>query len=176
MIRLAKEEDIPQIAGIYDRILDRQEEGGPSTGWQRGIYPTADTAREALALGELYVLEEAGLITAAARINQEQVDVYAQCPWKYAAPPDRVLVLHTLVVDPAAAGKGCGTRFVRFYEALALEKGCPCLRMDTNEVNTSARKLYRRLGYREAAILPCTFNGISGVNLVCLEKYLMETR
>ena len=165
MLRLAEEKDIPQIAGIYDRILDRQEEGGPSTGWQRGVYPTADTAREALALGELYVLEEAGLITAAARINQEQVDVYAQCPWKYA-----------LVVDPAAAGKGCGTQFVRFYEALALEKDCPCLRMDTNEVNASARALYRRLGYREAAILPCTFNGISGVNLVCLEKHLMETR
>lgn len=176
MIRLAKEEDIPQITGIYDRILDRQEKGGPSTGWQRGVYPTADTAREALALGELYVLEEDGVITAAARINQEQVDVYAQCPWKYTAPPDRVLVLHTLVVDPEAAGRGCGTRFVHFYEALAQEKGCPCLRMDTNEINASARGLYRRLGYREAAILPCTFNGISGVNLVCLEKHLMETR
>ena len=35
--------------------------------------------------------------------------------------------------------------------------------------------LYERmlaLGYREAAILPCTFNGISGVDLVMLEKSL----
>ena len=44
--------------------------------------------------------------------------------------------------------------------------------MDTNAVNTAARKLYHSLGYREAATLPCVFNGIAGVQLVCLEKHL----
>ena len=42
--------------------------------------------------------------------------------------------------------------------------------MDTNEINTVARKLYKRLGYKEVSIVPCVFNGIPGVNLVCLEK------
>lgn len=52
------------------------------------------------------------------------------------------------------------------------ENGCKYLRMDTNEKNTNARRLYKKLGYREADILPCTFNGIEGVRLVCLEKML----
>ena len=82
------------------------------------------------------------------------------------------MVLHTLSVDPAAAGKGIGTGFVGFYERYALEQGCRFLRIDTNAVNTRARRLYRRMGYTEADILPCCFNGIDGVNLVCIEKKL----
>lgn len=58
------------------------------------------------------------------------------------------------------------------YEQYALDHGCPCLRMDTNARNTAARKLYARLGYWEAGIVPCNFNGIPGVQLVCLEKVL----
>lgn len=50
--------------------------------------------------------------------------------------------------------------------------GCLCLRIDTNVKNTSARKLYKRLGYRESGVIPCRFNGIPDVNLVCLEKLL----
>ena len=88
------------------------------------------------------------------------------------AREDEVMVLHTLVVDPQAKGRGYGSRFVDFYESYALEHGCRYLRMDTNERNASARALYRNLGYREVSIVPCAFNGIPGVQLVCLEKTL----
>lgn len=33
--------------------------------------------------------------------------------------------------------------FVKFYEEYAIQKGCSVLRMDTNERNTIARKLYQ---------------------------------
>ena len=88
----------------------------------------------------------------------------------YKVPPERVLVLHTLVVDPAVKGKGYGTAFVRFYEQLGRETGRNCLRIDTNARNTPARTLYARLGYIEAGIIGGSFNGIPGVQLVCLEK------
>ena len=173
MIRKARLEDIPQVAAIYDRILDREERGEAAVGWARGVYPTEQTARAALEAGTLFVLELDGVVAAAAKIDQNQVPEYADAPWRYpGVPPEQVMVLHTLVVDPTQAGKGCGTQFVRFYEQYALEKGCPCLRMDTNARNTAARALYARLGYWEAGIVPCVFNGIPGVQLVCLEKML----
>ena len=50
--------------------------------------------------------------------------------------------------------------------------GCPELRIDTNAKNAAARRLYAYLGYREAGTMPCNFNGIDGVSLVCLEKWL----
>lgn len=173
MIRRAREEDIPAVAKIYDEIIDEEAAGRAHVGWQKGIYPTEHTAREAHRLGELFVDEdEKGIITAAARINQEQMPAYRNVEWENDMPDQEVMVLHTLVVSPAQAGHGLGTKFVDFYEKYALQQGCRYLRMDTNEKNLAARRLYKKLGYAERGIIPCNFNGIDGVNLVCLEKKL----
>ena len=59
-----------------------------------------------------------------------------------------------------------------FYEKYALSRHCTVLRIDTNAINSAARRLYAKLGYREADIVPCVFNGIPDVNLVLLEKKL----
>ena len=173
-IRKGRPEDIPAVAAIYDRILAEEEAGRASVGWVRGVYPTRATAQAALEAGELFVLERDGAVMAAAKINQEQVPEYVNARWAAPdAPEEEIMVLHTLVVDPLQGGKGCGTEFVRFYEDYALSHGCRYLRMDTNAKNSAARSLYARLGYREADIVPCDFNGISGVQLVCLEKTLL---
>ena len=44
--------------------------------------------------------------------------------------------------------------------------------MDTNAKNRKARAMYKKLGYEEIDIVPCVFNGIPDVQLVCLEKVL----
>ena len=108
----------------------------------------------------------------AAIINQTQVGAYYGGPWQYAAEDSEIMVLHTLVIDPDAAGRGFGKQFVAFYEDYAGENGCKVLRMDTNSRNARARAMYAKLGYREAGIVPCVFNGIEGVGLVLLEKVL----
>lgn len=171
-IRKATEIDIPAVAAIYDALLDREERGELTTGWTRGVYPTAQTARDALAPGTLYVLEDGGRVAAAAKIDGHQMPQYEQCAWRYDAAPEQVLVLHTLVVDPTVKGKGYGTAFVAFYEQLGRDTDRPCLRIDTNARNTPARALYAKLGYTEAGIVAGTFNGIPGVQLVCLEKHV----
>ena len=48
MIRLATPADLSQAADIYEEILDREAQGPVYTNWQRGKYPTIDTARQAL--------------------------------------------------------------------------------------------------------------------------------
>ena len=58
MIRAATEADLPKVAQIYEEILDLEEQTGvTTTNWQRGKYPTQDSAREAFAAGTLYVME-----------------------------------------------------------------------------------------------------------------------
>lgn len=172
MIRRATEADIPAVAAIYDKLHTEEEAGRAAIGWIRGVYPTEDTARMALRRGDLFVQEAAGRIVGAAIINQIQVDAYYGGPWQYEAEDAEVMVLHTLVIDPDAAGQGCGRQFVAFYEDFAGQNGCKVLRMDTNSRNVRARAMYAKLGYREAGIVPCTFNGIEGVGLVLLEKIL----
>ena len=172
MIRKALEADIPAVAAIYDKLHTEEENGRATIGWIRGVYPTEDTARTALDRDDLFVQEDGGKIVGAAIINQTQVDAYDGGQWTLAAEVNEVMVLHTLVIDPEAAGRGYGKRFVAFYEDYAREKGCKVLRMDTNSRNTRARAMYHALGYREAGIVPCVFNGIRGVELVLLEKTL----
>ncbi|MBR6767133.1 MAG: GNAT family N-acetyltransferase [Clostridia bacterium] len=170
MIRKACEKDISAVARIYEDIHTMEEKGLLTTGWLRGIYPVRETAEKAVLNGELYVLEEDGEILASARINRHQEPEYDHVEWQNAADDTEVLVMHTLVVSPGASGKGYGKAFAAYYENMAREMGMKVLRIDTNARNSRARKLYAGLGYREAGIVPTTFNGIPGVNLVCLEK------
>ena len=169
--RLAKKEDIPAISAIFEEI-HKEEEKNPTVGWIRGVYPTAATAEKALERGDLFVQEAEGKMVGTAIINQIQVDVYAHAPWEHSAPDEQVMVLHTLCISPAAARRGYGRAFVQFYEEYARQKGCPYLRIDTNAKNAPARGMYQKLGYKEIAVVPCDFNGIEGVRLVLLEKYL----
>ena len=107
MIRPAQPKDLPAIAAIYEAIL-AQEDARPVsfTNWQRGKYPTEDTARAALEAGTLFTAEENGEVYGCVNLNGEQLPEYANIPWQYAAGDDEVGVIHTLVIHPAWSGKG----------------------------------------------------------------------
>lgn len=170
--RKAQVKDIDQIEKIYDRIHDEEEAGNATIGWVRGIYPARQTAEESLERDDLFVMEDDGCIVATAIINRIQVPEYRYAGWKHEADESSIMVLHTLIVDPAYWSRGYGKTFVRFYEEYARGNGCFELRMDTNAINSRARKMYSDLGYDEVGIVDCRFNGIDGVKLVCLEKEL----
>ena len=171
-IRKATSADLDAVSGIYERIHDEIETGRASIGWIRGVYPTRVTAEAALTRGDLFVEERDGEVVGTAILNQTQVDTYFGAPWEHDVPENEVMVLHTLVIDPSRKGTGLGQTFEAYYERYALDHGCRALRIDTNARNTAARSFYRKLGYREIAVVPVTFNGIPGVDLVLLEKYL----
>ena len=172
IIRKATANDIDAVAKIYDEIHTEIEKGNLFTGWERNIYPSKSTAQNAFEKDWLFVAEEDGVVVSAAIINHYQGPIYEQATWEFEAEAQEVMVLHTLVVSPSCIKKGIGTKMVAFYEEYAKENNCPELRMDTNAKNLVARKLYKKLGYKEVSIVPCVFNGIPGVNLVCLEKRL----
>ena len=174
MIRKAVREDIDTIEKIYIGIHERESAGLMKIGWLPKVYPVRGTAEAALERGDLFVYEENGSVLASAIINQTQVDSYALGKWSADADDDKVMVLHTLVVDPDEGKRGIGREFVRFYEEYAAKLGCEWLRMDTNEKNAVARAFYKKLGYDEIGIVPCVFNGIPDVKLVLLEKRVLN--
>lgn len=106
MIRPANPQDLPAIAAIYEAILAEEDARPVSfTNWQRGKYPTVDTARAALEAGTLFTAEENGEVYGCVNLNGEQLPEYANIPWQYAAQDNEVGVIHTLVIHPAWSGK-----------------------------------------------------------------------
>ncbi len=174
VIRKATEEDIDSVERIYDAIHTEEEQGKQTIGWIRNVYPVRSTAEAALQREDLFVMEDEGKVCGAAIINNTQVDSYNAGSWEHKVSDQEVCVLHTLVIDPACAGRGCGKAFITFYENYARQTGCTELRIDTNAKNAAARRMYKKNGYTEIGIVPTEFNGIPGVNLVLLEKYLGE--
>ena len=172
MIRPAAAADIPGIAAIYDAILSREERGPVYTNWQRGKYPTADTAREALDAGTLYVLEEDGVIAGVVNLNGVQLPEYADVSWSIPAAPENVAVIHTLCIHPDRAGRGLARQMVAFCEEEARLQGRTVMRLDTWEGNAPANRMYPALGYRFAGAAEFFFQGFIHEVLNCYEKEL----
>ena len=170
VIRKAMPGDIDGIAVIYENIHTAEENGEAVTGWIRGIYPERATAQAALERGDLFVCLYGGDIVGSAILNKTQLPEYRGASWKYDLPDEKIMVMHTLVIDPCSKAKGFGRMFEAFYEKYALENGCEALRIDTNSRNIAARRFYEKIGYTEIDIVPCDFNGIKGIDLVLLEK------
>jgi ribosomal-protein-alanine N-acetyltransferase len=62
--------------------------------------------------------------------------------------------LYSLVVDPAARGRGLGRILLTDAEAQARRAGCRGLRLEVRQDNAAANALYAAAGYRRVAALP----------------------
>ena len=65
-IRKATTSDIDAINKIYENIHTAEESANAFVGWVRGVYPTKNTAQEALQRGDLFAEEYNGQIVGTA--------------------------------------------------------------------------------------------------------------
>lgn len=172
MVRTAAAADLPAIVGIYNAILDQEERGPVYTNWQRGKYPTEDTARQALEAGTLYVGEEDGALWGVVNLNGLQLPEYDAIPWSIPAERTQVGVIHTLCIHPAQSGHGYAKQMVAFCEDTARRQGKTVIRLDTWEGNDPANHLYPSLSYRFAGAAEFFFQGFIHEILNCYEKAL----
>lgn len=172
-IRKANPTDIDAIAEIYGQIHRQEREGKVTIGWDADTYPIRQTAEDALKDNSLYVMTLGTSVVASAIINQIQPDAYSLPDWEYRVSPDKVGVLHTLVVSPMHSHRGLGRQFVDFFECYCKENGWEVARLDTQEKNTRALKFYPKIGYRLAGIYPTRFFTLpTKIRLAMFEKRL----
>ena len=174
MIRLATAADIPAVAAIYEAILDQEAESGINyTNWQKGKYPTIDTAKGILEAGTLYVGEdEDGTIWGSMNLNAIQLPEYVKIDWSIPATDDQVAVIHTLTIDPARKGHGLARKMSTFAEDTARAQGKTVMRFDTWEGNKPANHLYPAMDYRYAGSTGFFFMGYTHSTLNLYEKKL----
>ena len=173
MIRLANPSDLDAVAEIYEEILAAEDARPVSyTNWQRGKYPTRNTAEAALEAGTLWVGEEDGVVYGCVNLNGEQLPEYDAIPWSIPAGGEEVGVIHTLCIRPSCAGRGYARQMVAFCEEEARRRGRTVMRLDTWEGNLPANRLYPSLGYRYAGQAEFFFMGFVREILNCYEKAL----
>ncbi len=172
-IRKGSVADISAVTDIYNLIHDEIERGRYNMRWHRDLYPTRSWAESHIADGDLYVMEEDGIIVASAIINHAPLPEYYKGAWYQPDSYNNIMVLHTLVVHPKHMRRGYASAFVNYYEKKAKGSGCYRLRLDTQMMDIPARALYKKLGYVEVDNVPCQFQGISDIDLVLIEKLLL---
>lgn len=175
-IRKGLKSDTNASLEIYNQVILNEEKNGKETGWSRGVYPTEDVILDGLQNGDFYVLEDDSTaekkVQACCRINHDQPAFYSKIDWSKNAQDEKIMVLHTLAVNPFAQGKSYGKAFLDFYETCARDCGCEALRLDTTDTNMRAQAFYKKNGFCERGRITSDTNGIPDITFVCLEKIL----
>ena len=115
------------------------------------------------------MLEEAGETVASVILNQHQDEFYAEINWQYSAPPEQVLVIHTLCIPPCHAGRGLGRQMVQYAKQHAAAMGCTVIRLAAWAGNTPAARLYQKNGFSLCGRAEVLFQGRIPEELIFLE-------
>ena len=146
IFRKAEKEDFDKIKSLYWILIDREQDDPSFPHWKKGIHPSDEMIQDSIDKGDLYVLADGDEIAACVIANDEKVDGYSDAPWQIDS--DEVIVLHVLAVHPNHRGKGLARRLVENVIEQERKAGKKALRLDVIENNTTAEKLYQKLGFQ----------------------------
>ena len=146
IFRKAEKEDFDKIRSLYWNLIDQDQDDPSFPHWTKGIHPSDEMIQNSIDREELYVLADGDEIAACVIANAEKVDGYSDAPWQIDS--DEVIVLHVLAVHPDYRGKGLARRLVENVIEQERKAGKKALRLDVIENNTTAEKLYQKLGFQ----------------------------
>lgn len=146
IFRKAAKEEFYKIRSLYWNLIDQKKDDPSFPRWKKGIHPSDEMIQDSIDKGDLYVLVDGDEIAACVIANDEKVDGYSDAPWQIDS--DEVIVLHGLAVHPDHRGKGLARRLVENVIEQERNAGKKALRLDVIENNTTAEKLYQKLGFQ----------------------------
>ena len=146
IFRKAEKVDFYKIRSLYWNLIDQDQDDPSFPHWKKGIHPSDEMILDSIDKGDLYVLSDGEEIAACVIANDEKVEGYADAPWQ--VDSDDIIVLHVLAVHPDHRGKGLARRLVENVIEQERKAGKKALRLDVIENNTTAERLYQKLGFR----------------------------
>ena len=140
---LAGMDDFGRIEKLYgDCIADLNKKGIHQ--WDER-YPNTATITDGIHSGCQYLFEEEHALIGSIILNQIQSEQWNSMPWKYAL--GKVLIMHTLAIDPAVQGKGYGQSALDACIAFGVDNGYAAMRLDVFSENPAAIRLYEKNGF-----------------------------
>jgi len=164
-IRLATLTDIPAIMQIIKEVVPLMIASG-NLQWD-DAYPNAGVFEKDIILNQLWVADIEGGIAGVTAITTDQEPEYAQAGWDI---NETAIVTHRLAVSPNYRGMGVAEALLNQAEKVAINRGIPLLRVDTNTNNQATQKLFPKLGYSYAGEIGLSFR--PGLRFYCYQKKL----
>ena len=135
IFRKAEKEDFDKIRSLYWTLIDQEQDDPSFPHWKKGIHPSDEMIQNSIEREELYVLVDGGEIAACVIADNEKFDGYSEAPWQIDS--EEVIVLHVLA-----------RKLIENVIEQERKAGKKALRLDVIENNTTAEKLYQKLGFR----------------------------
>ena len=148
IIRKAVPEEWQAVVHFYGSLIDMMNESGYPTAWEKDIYPSADSLRQFIESGSLFVGLEDGGIIAAMVLNSVGNDAYKNVHWSLDIPDSDALVIHILGVSLRYKGRGYGREMLNFAMEFGRKCGKRAIRLDVHVTNLTAIKLYEKSSFR----------------------------
>jgi ribosomal protein S18 acetylase RimI-like enzyme len=166
-IRLATEDDIPELMALVRRVVPLMVASGNHQ-WDDN-YPNEAVFKRDIALDQLWIAEIEGSIAGVAAVTTDQDHEYADANWDMT---EAAIVVHRLAVDVAFRGAGIAAALMQKAEEVATARGIAVVRVDTNTENTATQRLFPKLGYRMAGEISLSVR--PGLRFLCYEKRLSD--
>lgn len=173
-MREATVNDLDRIRDIYRGIIIAERESGQRlTRWEEGEYPTADTALNAINVGEMFVLEnDFNAIVGSVVLHKRQLEEFASVDWMVDVNEDDVIMVSTVAIAVEYKNQGYGAKLVQEIKRYAKDMGCRVIRLETSETNKPAQRLYEKVGFSYLETIDLTLEGTTYKDNRCYQCLL----
>lgn len=167
-IRLGTEEDIDDLARLYDDLNDYLAVTTNYPGWKKGVYPVRENAIDGIKEGCLYVATDNDGIIGSIILRHKPEPAYLTASWQVELNYENVLVLYTFVVSPSHWKRGIGQEMLAFAAEHGRNSKIKALRLDVYEKNVPAIGLYEKCGFKYITTVSL---GLENYGLSCFRLY-----
>ena len=150
-VRKGTNEDINQLAELYDEVNDYLASTVNYPGWKKDIYPTKEDAEQGINEDCLYVATYHEEIVGSVILRHQPEPAYKTVTWPIDYTDEEIWVIYTFVVSPKYMGNQVGQQILQYVQEQGKELGLKALRLDVTENNTPAIKLYEKMGFKYIA-------------------------
>ena len=169
----AQERDFERIALFYQDVIGKTAGMSAFCRWTYGIYPTDDLLMEHIQQGDMYLVEQDGVMLSAVVLLPYQEENFTwDIPWGAALADDEVAAIYLLCVNPQVQRQGIASRTMEAAIQLARDMGKKAVRLDAPACNLPVRCLCASLGFTEVETVRWDFSNV-GLTDIVLYEYLI---
>lgn len=166
MIRKALVQDIPLIKKITEACAQHMIDQGIYQ-WNKN-YPSLEVLTKDVTANNVYVYLQGQEIVGTVMFSMEMDDFYHEIDWLTLNA--KQLYVHRLAVHPTYQRQGIARALMDFGEALAKQKECLSVRLDTFSQNPRNNRFYQARKYQQVGQV--FFEHKSKAPFYCYEKVL----